>query len=139
MTLKKLPILAAGLLGLVSSPAWAAEACEKAVSQAAIDECFDRAAKAADARLNQLYAQMLARLKNPDNQATRKHLVAAQRAWIAYRDAECGFAVSGMGGGSAMSMLYSTCMEHVTSQRVADFGRYLSCPEGDLSCPLPPG
>jgi len=139
MNPKSIAIVVAGLFGFAATPAWSAETCEKASSQAAINECYDRLAKASDTRLNHLYGQMLARLKDPDSQVIRRHLIAAQRAWIVYRDAECALAVSGSGAGSAMSMQYSICMEHVTRQRIADFEQYLNCPEGDLSCTLPPG
>ena len=56
-------------------------------------ECYGNAYKRADAELNILYRQITARLK--DDKATAKLLVAAQRAWVAFRDAECNFSAYG--------------------------------------------
>jgi uncharacterized protein YecT (DUF1311 family) len=96
----------------------------------------DASFKAADAELNELYKQIERRLK--DDQDSAKSLAAAQRAWIAFRDAECKFAASGVQGGSAYPTIYSNCLAGLTQSRVGDFKRYLNCQEGDLSCPLPP-
>ena len=54
---------------------------------------YGNAYKKADAELNVLYRQITARLK--DDKATTELLVAAQRAWVAFRDAECAFSASG--------------------------------------------
>ena len=70
---------------------------------------------------------------------TRSHLVAGrpQRAWIAFRDAECKFASSGVEGGSVQPMIHSGCLQGLTDARVTQLGSYLKCEEGDLSCPVP--
>lgn len=96
----------------------------------------DTSFKAADAELNKLYGEIERRLKDVSD--TMKGLVAAQRAWIAFRDAECKFAASGVQGGSAYPTIYSTCLAELTQKRVDDFKRLLRCQEGDLSCPVPP-
>jgi uncharacterized protein YecT (DUF1311 family) len=44
-------------------------------------------------------------------------LVAAQRAWIAYRDAECSFRRAQFEGGSIAPLIYSTCLSELTKQR----------------------
>lgn len=119
-----------------AAPAAAVENCSHAATQTDINICTDRAAKAADAELNKLYRQVQSRLK--DSPGGHKSLVAAQRAWIAFRDAECRFAASGVGGGSAMPMVMSNCLEQMTRRRAADLKAWLNCPEGDLGCPLPP-
>jgi uncharacterized protein YecT (DUF1311 family) len=96
----------------------------------------DAAFKAADAELNELYKEIERRLK--DDQDTARVLVSAQSAWIAFRDAECKFAASGVQGGSAYPTIYSNCLAELTQSRVNDFKRFLKCQEGDLSCPVPP-
>jgi uncharacterized protein YecT (DUF1311 family) len=131
----------AGLLAIaVIAPLGAANAddeCEKVgADQAAINACYNKAYKKSDAELNKLYKEIKARLKN-DPKAT-KLLVTAQRAWIAFRDAECGFQSSGVAGGSAGPMIYSLCLNHLTKDRIGDFTSYLHCEEGNLSCPVPP-
>ena len=75
------------------------------------------------------------RLKgNPDN---KKLLVGAQRAWVAFRDAECKFSASGVAGGSVYPLIYSNCTTELTKARVEAFKTYLKCQEGDLSCRVP--
>ena len=68
----------------------AADGCDApGLSQAELNDCYGNAYKKADAELNVLCRQITARLK--DDKATTKLLVAAQRAWVAFRDAECAF------------------------------------------------
>ena len=120
-------------LGL-AAPAQAAD-CSGAQIQADMDECAGNEVRQADARLNTLYGDLQRRLKgDPD---TAKLLTAAQRAWIAYRDAECGFSSSGTIGGSVHGMIEAQCRTGLTQARSKDFTAYLSCQEGDLSCPVP--
>ena len=66
----------------------------------------------ADAELNVLYRQITARLK--DDKATTELLVAAQRAWVAFRDAECAFSVSGVSDGTAHGMILAICLDKLT-------------------------
>lgn len=91
--------------------------------------------KAADAELNRLYREMEARLA--DDADTLERLKASQRAWIAFRDAECAFAASAVEGGSAYPEVVASCRAGLTTKRVADFNAYLACEEGDLACPVP--
>jgi uncharacterized protein YecT (DUF1311 family) len=61
------------------------QACnEKANAQPDLNECARQEADRVDAKLNKLYAQLLAKAKDPNDVAKIK---AAERAWIAYRDA----------------------------------------------------
>ncbi len=47
-------------------------------------------------------------------------LRAAQRAWIAYRDAECGLAYALWGAGSMRTIVASGCMLDMTARRTID-------------------
>ncbi len=104
--------------------------------QASLDQCADEAYKAADATLNKQFKEIEGRLS--DSPDAKKLLVAAQRAWIAFRDNECAFAASGVDGGSVYPMIVSDCLAGLTEARSAQFKEYLSCEEGDLSCPVSP-
>jgi len=104
-------------------------------TQAAMDQCADAAYRKADDALNKEYQEITRRLK--DDTATAKLLVSAQKAWIAFRDAECAFSSSANVGGTIYPMVYSYCLERVTSARVKELGVYLKCAEGDLGCPVP--
>ena len=128
-------LLVAGLIAIATAPATAHDKCTDASDQATLNECADKAFKAADGELNRLYKEIQARLK--EDADTSKLLVAAQKDWVAYRDAECRFSASASTDGSIHPMMVSQCREGITQNRIADFKRYLSCGEGDLSCPVP--
>ncbi|MET4700230.1 uncharacterized protein YecT (DUF1311 family) [Constrictibacter sp. MBR-5] len=125
----------AAILAVAAPVSAGASACRDAETQAAMNACVGEAFAEADAALNRDYGRLRARLKE-DASAERK-LVAAQRAWIAFRDAECAFSASSVEGGSAHGMVVAECRTHLTRQRVKELGYYLSCREGDLSCPAP--
>lgn len=112
-----------------------AKECTESANQYELTVCADQAFKKTDAILNDLYGRIKTRLKG-DN-ATTKLLVASQRAWIAFRDAECTFATSSTAQGTIHPMLRLQCLDALTAKRIEDFKRYLKCEEGDLSCPVP--
>ena len=54
-------------------------------------------------------------------------LIAAQRAWIAFRDAECAFRAAQFEGGSIAPLIRSTCLAELTQQRtnmLIDAGKF---------------
>jgi uncharacterized protein YecT (DUF1311 family) len=103
-----------------------------------MNRCADKSFQQADSELNALYRQITNRLKGDGDAAeTLKALVAAQRAWVAFRDAECAFVGSGTIGGSVHPMIVASCRAGLTEKRIADFKAFLKCQEGDLSCPVP--
>lgn len=112
-----------------------ADDCESPETQAMMNECASLAFKKSDSELNAAYKQIRARLNSDGN--TRKMLTAAQRAWVTYRDAECAFLASGVAGGSVYPSVYADCLDSLTTRRIDDFQAYLTCKEGDLSCPVP--
>jgi uncharacterized protein YecT (DUF1311 family) len=115
-----------------------AEDCGDAPNQAAMNLCADRSFQQADMQLNALYRQITNRLKgNSDAAETLKAFIVAQRAWIAFRDAECAFVGSNTIGGSVHPTIVASCRAGLTDKRIADFKAYLKCQEGDLSCPVP--
>ena len=122
------------LTPLLLSAAVQADDCANASTQSAMNECAGKQYKQADSQLNALYKQINSRLQ--DSPDSKKRLVSAQRAWVAFRDAECSFAASGVEGGSVYPMIYSGCLAELTEKRVAAFKNYLDCQEGDLSCPV---
>ena len=130
-----MPALAGFLAIAATTQARAADDCSNASTQAAMTECADKSLIASDAELNTLYKKIQARLK--DDQETSKLLVAAQRAWVAFRDAECTFSSSGVAQGSIYPMTLLQCRDGLTGQRIKDFQKYLECDEGDTSCPVP--
>lgn len=90
-------IVAAVLLATAASPAQAAEpkyssaydkclAAPSGQSTAGMIDCIGTEWQAQDARLNRAYQAALKRLELPRQKAA---LQKAQRAWIAFRDADC--------------------------------------------------
>lgn len=130
-------ILLAALALLAAETARASDDCANASDQATMNACAGDALKKSDKQLNELYKQVGTRLK--DDADTTKLLVSAQKAWIAFRDAECTFSSSAVAQGSTYSMIYAMCLDGLTQLRVKDLQTYLACEEGDLSCPVPAG
>lgn|SRR5690606_6481665 len=110
--------------------------CTDAGDQRALNECTNNSYKKSDSELNQLYKEIKTRLKQDPDSA--KKLAASQRSWITFRDAECDFATANSQDGSAYGIWVSLCRDRLTKARIKDFKAYLSCEEGDLSCPVPP-
>lgn len=89
----------------------------------------------ADKALNDAYRSIVHRLA--DDPGAKARLVHAQRAWIAFRDAECDFRSGGVDGGSAAPAVIMVCRTQLTSDRTTRLNTYLNCEEGDLACPVP--
>jgi uncharacterized protein YecT (DUF1311 family) len=121
-----------GLMLLAAQPARAQmAACASAQTQTAMNACAMQEYQKSDAALNQVYDQLKAKLTDPKQQAL---LAAAERAWIAYRDGECGFETSGATGGSIYPMVQAMCLNNITLVHTAELTRQLNCQEGDSSC-----
>ncbi|MBF6043258.1 DUF1311 domain-containing protein [Pseudomonas sp. P154a] len=121
---------------LFTSMAFAVD-CDNATDQATMNQCAAQQNAAADKELNALYQQITTRLQAEPER--KKLLVGAQRAWVAFRDAECKFSASGVEGGSVYPLIYSSCTTDLTKARVQTFRNYLKCQEGDVGCPVPGG
>ena len=132
--MRRILVVAGLAAGLFSVPAFADD-CDGAQSQSAMTACYGDAFKAADKALNATYGKVEHRLR--DDPDTKKLLVAAERAWIAFRDDECAFSASGTEGGSMYPMTVSICMTDLTDARTAQLAAFLHCEEGDMSCPVP--
>jgi uncharacterized protein YecT (DUF1311 family) len=65
----------------------------------------------------------------------QKRLRTAQRAWLAFRDAECMWQSSGDDGGSVAPMIALQCTAALTDARAKVLAGFRTCEEGDLSCP----
>ena len=121
--------LAAGLLMLLPAPAMAAS-CGDQPTQTGMNQCADAQYRAADRTLNATYGKLLAKLSPPG----RSGLQAAQRDWLAYRDAQCAFETLGTAGGSVHAFVLSECLEAVTRTQTERLAAQADCMEGDLSC-----
>lgn len=132
----RLSILLIPMAGAMLASVASAEECNRNdQTQMGMNICAAQDYAASDAKLNVAYGDIMKRLS--DNAGARKLLQDSQRAWIAFRDAECKFASSGVEGGSVQPMIHSGCLQGLTDARVTQLDSYLKCEEGDLSCPVP--
>jgi uncharacterized protein YecT (DUF1311 family) len=90
--------------------------CRNVAVTLAMENCFDKAYKAADGELNQRYSQ-ISKVLQPDE---LEQLKVAQRLWIQFRDATCTAESDLYKGGTASAPAYSACLEELTRQRTAD-------------------
>ena len=123
------------LAALVPAPAGAQPKrdCGNEANQGAMNACSLEQWKSADTALNRDYQALLQRM-DPKSQ---KLLRSAQRAWLAYRDAECGFIASATEGGSVQPTVRYGCLRDATEKREEALKFQLSCAEGDLWCIAP--
>ena len=74
----------------------------------------------ADADLNRYYKAALKRLQKDNEQKVAQGLVQAQRAWISYRDAECGAVFDNWIGGTIRVSMEFDCQTRLTRLRSYD-------------------
>jgi len=124
-------------LGL-SGQAIAAEAgpCAKSMPQQDMNICISSAVNQADGVLNRVYGQLNEKL----DVNGRRNLVAAERAWITFRDRECdlrsGYDTEHLEkNGTIAPFLVGECKLDLTTRRTTDLLEQMKCPGGDLSCP----
>ena len=94
-----------------------------AQSQSEMNETSWADFQKADARLNVTYKKLLSKL-DADG---KKKLIAAERAWVAYRDAHADFEADlGARGGSMAPLIYNeTCVE-LTEARIKELNKSIS-------------
>jgi uncharacterized protein YecT (DUF1311 family) len=101
--------------------------CANASSTVEMNYCAERDFTEADRVLNQAYSRALAEIAASDNPAPyapaawEKELRASQRAWIAFRDADCkGVVPMEWSGGTGTNSAVLGCMVALTKTRAKD-------------------
>lgn len=129
MLTRTLPAL---MLCLAASPALSQEIdCANAMAQQEMNICAEQDWQAADEELNYAYREVIAEMRlmdemlPPELQGAEAALRAAQRAWIAYRDANCEAAGFPMRGGSAEPLLVYGCLRQMTEHRTEELWQLL--------------
>ena len=131
-----LATLAAWLAAFAApSAGWSQECAPTDDSQMCLNARAGADYKTEDAKLNKAYHEIMHRLS--DSPEDKKLLQASQRAWIAFRDAECAFSTDRSKDGSMYPMLLLGCRADLTKIRTEQLGAYLHCEEGDMDCPVP--
>ena len=105
---------AVGALELCGSPlnaqaAASADRCAAPENQSEMNFCAEADFQKADRELTAVYAKF---------KPVPPMLRVAERAWIAYRDAECDFQGDAEAGGSMQPMIISGCMATLTEERI---------------------
>ncbi len=118
----KAAALAVGLL-VVAMPALAQDCGAEVLDQQTMNACARQDWEEADARLNEVWRQVMARIKvvdatESDGKVPISQLLReAQRAWIEFRDKACLAESAPMRGGSAEPLLFWGCMAAMTRDR----------------------
>ena len=125
---------------LLQASAQAAEPqvdCDNAMTQTEMNICSWQSYQRADAELNAAWSRASEHAKEMDRNAaesvggTREdsRLLAAQRAWLKFRDAHC-LAENGEreGGGTIWPLLQNGCLEALTEARTAQLRQYVEMP-----------
>jgi uncharacterized protein YecT (DUF1311 family) len=127
------PAAAAGSDDPPKPEAARSQPCADAKTQLAINECFAKIYVEADAQLNVAYNKVINTMKGlltdaqrrndapqvAHHQAAMDRLLAAQRAWLNYRDLHCDSVKFQYDGGSISPSVWSQCMAEATQQRIA--------------------
>lgn len=83
--------------------------------------CMSRELEESDRRLNVVYKTLMAALVKPQS------LQSVQRAWIAFRDAECKFQNEAMQGGSGYNFSMYLCLMQITEKRITALEEVRPC------------
>ncbi|MBG1233074.1 lysozyme inhibitor LprI family protein [Aestuariivirga litoralis] len=100
--------------------------CDEPQTTADMNQCADIAFDKADKELNALWPKLKEWAAQSDQESGEndgyyaKTLLASQRAWLAYRDAECVAAGLPMHGGTGEGPLMGGCRASLTEERVKD-------------------
>ena len=97
------------------------ERCEEAGPMIAITACMHRELEESDARVDLVVALLRNALAKPGG------FVSAQRAWQAYRDAQCTFENEGLEGGSAQPFSTDLCRTRLAERRIVELEQVMPC------------
>ena len=130
----KLPCLLAPLVLLIPLrlPAVQADAldCSAPTTQADMNRCGYEDFLAANGAQAAVLKGLMQGLAAPDRQRLR----TAQKAWIAWRTAQCEFESGSSSGGSARELARWSCTATLTRERTMALDKLAHCPQGDIAC-----
>jgi uncharacterized protein YecT (DUF1311 family) len=89
--------------------------CDSPQTQAEMNRCAGEELRRNDAQLNVAYSRLLKKL-DPNRRAK---LQKAERAWVAFRDAQCDYEGSESEGGSIQPLEIAACKTELTKARIA--------------------
>ena len=101
--------------------------------QSAMNICAYNDYIEADSELNAAWDKAAAHAKNVDDDTSDEitmfaDLLTSQRAWLAFRDAQCDAEANRFMGGSIMPLIRATCLTRMTQERTTTLNEYLEFP-----------
>jgi uncharacterized protein YecT (DUF1311 family) len=90
--------------------------CANVVPTSDSVECLSKAKVSSDAKLNSLYQELRKRLEGDD----ANRLIATEKLWIQYRDANCEAERALYGLGTGPGPAYLACLEAMTRERTKE-------------------
>ncbi len=123
------PVLAFAVFALIATPALAQDEvpdCANQIDQNTMTRCAGIDFDKADAELNRIWPGLKKDAQEADAEAFEGNggyldaLLASQRAWLAYRDAECALQGFEARGGSMEPMLVNACLAEKTTARIKE-------------------
>lgn len=133
-------ILSALAVFLVVGSAYAQDEtkCNPDGNTAEMAACAENDYQAEDAKLNKVYAKYLKKMQsmdadmgNNEGDTAVARLKTAQRAWIAFRDAECPLESVDNMGGSIERILGASCLANMTKERTTTLQAQLKAMEAN--------
>jgi len=91
--------------------------CQNAVSTPDLNECAAREQKQVEVKLNQVYQRVL---KTVTASKVRSQFVAAQRAWVKFREADCKAVYEQHADGTIRTVMYLGCMQNRAETRIKE-------------------
>ena len=103
--------------------------CDKAVNTLETNECASQEQKRFEIKLNQVYQGVLKELEQPDTESEnysdmKRTLLAAQRAWVKFRQADCDSIYSRNASGTIRNVMYISCMQKHAEERIKQLEAY---------------
>lgn len=133
LPIKFMPAITLGLVVIIpvmnniNMPAALAQSdikCKEDGTMAEMKKCADEKYVTADEQLNQVYEQLMVRVK--DQITAKEYLTQAQRAWITFRDKSCSFESTPFAGGSIEGLVYTKCLTRMTETRTKELTNYVN-------------
>jgi uncharacterized protein YecT (DUF1311 family) len=97
-----------------------ADPCDSAVTQMAMNACYGEKARIADSLETVAYAGAKAALHQKGADDRMPQLEAAEKAWAAYRDAQCQAEAGLNEGGSIAGLVVATCRSGLAGRRTEE-------------------
>lgn len=102
--------------------------CDDRNGDLSASECWYKLGQTEDAKINQLWPKAIAVARRVDRNfepsprrdkpSSASDLLASQRAWLKFRDAQCALESDYADGGSLQNVIYSRCQYQMTRDRI---------------------